>query len=176
MAFSYQTISQLALLLAFALLIMTRGRSGTPSRGYLAALGILAVASLFPHAELLRTHANGQVHLHPSEFYHYHLGTKYFDENGYYGLYEAAVVAEYQLAPTDFHPDETIRLLRKPEFEVRKGDVLRRQAAILDRFSPGRWQEFKDDFAFFHSFDLGNWGNAFRPRSSCPSRPGSTWA
>jgi hypothetical protein len=160
MSFSYQVLSQLVLLSAFALLVMTRGRSGAPGRGYLVALGVVAVASLLPHVELLRSHANGRLHVHPTEFYHYHLGTKYFAENGYYGLYEAAVVAEYQLAPDDFRPDETLRHLRRPEFEARKGDILRRKQVILERFTPERWREFESDFAFFRSFELRSWGNS----------------
>ena len=126
MAFSYQSVLQLGMLLAFALLVMTRGRRGTASPAYLVALACLALAAFAPHTELLRGHRNGHVHVHPTEFYHYYLGTKYFDELGYYGLYQAATVAEYELAPSEFRPEETIRHLRRPAFEMRKGDVLKR--------------------------------------------------
>jgi len=157
---SYKTITELVLLLGFVLLVMARDRNRPPRQGYLVALGVLAFGSLLPHVELLRSHANGQVHVHPTEFYHYYLGTKYFDEFGYYGLYEAAVVAEYEIDQLHFRPEQTIRHLRNPEFEIRKSDVLRRQASIKARFDQTRWREFKSDLAFFRTFNLGVWGRS----------------
>jgi hypothetical protein len=160
MSISLQVVTELVLLLAFAALVLTRLRSGVATRGYLATLGVLALASLIPHVEGVRTHANGRLLVHPTEFFHYYLGTKYFAECGYYGLYEAATMAEYELAPVEFRPEETLRHLRKPAFEIRKGDLIAQRPGIVRRFSPERWQVFKADYAFFRSFDLRHWGTA----------------
>ena len=167
MSISIKVVTEIALLLAFALLVMTRCRHGIATPRYLVVLGCIAIASMITHVEGVRTHPNGRFHIHPTEFYHYYLGTKYFAECGYYGLYEAATIAEHELTPTDFRPDETIRHLRNPAFEVRKGDLLRSRPRIVRHFAPERWQTFKEDFAFFQSFDLRNWGNSAPERDHC---------
>jgi len=160
MTLTFTVVTKLVLLFGFAVLVAARGRKRLPGRGYLVALGVLAFASLLPHAEFIRTLPNGHVHVHPMEFYHYYLGSKYFHELGYYGLYEAAVVAEYEIDRIRFGPEKTIRHLRDPEFEIRMGDVLLRRTVIKRPFSHERWSQFKADLVFFRSFDLDNWATA----------------
>jgi len=159
MSISVAAAVELALLAAFAAAVAWRSRRA-PSRASLALLGCIAAAGLLTHLDGVRAHANGRVHVHPTEFYHYYLGTRYFAECGYYGLYEAATVAEHELDPEGFRPDETLRHLRNPAYELRKADVLARAEEIRARFTPERWQEFRDDVAFLRSFDLRHWGTS----------------
>jgi len=158
MSISVSVAIELALLAAFACVVTVRSRFGRGSRTTSALLGCIAVASLIPHLQGVRLHTNGIFHVHPTEFYHYYLGTKYFPECGYYGLYEAATIAEFELDPEGFRPEETLRHLRNPQFEVRKGELLRKREAIRSRFSAARWREFLDDYAFLQTFDLRSWG------------------
>ena len=57
-------------------------------RTILAALGVVALLSLLSYYDFGRFHGGGRfVHYH--DLYHYYMGSKYFPEVGYEGLYAA---------------------------------------------------------------------------------------
>ena len=136
-------------------------RAGWPRARALAwVLPVLAVLALLAHLDFFRLHqARGPVHYW--EFYHYHLGTKYFAELGYTGLYDATVVADAEDDPAHFNPDLTIRSLVDYR-HVRRREVLARAAAIKAAFSAERWEAFKGDVAVYRTGGRGTIWRASR--------------
>jgi len=113
---------------------------------------------------------------HHSDLYHYYMGAKYFRELGYDGLYRCAAVAQDQLGTVAWKNEATgqrFRLdmsseVRSPEKRIRDlggdnllvpvGDALEHPDRCTSRFSPARWNSFKDDVAFFRIIaDRGYW-------------------
>jgi hypothetical protein len=104
---------------------------------------------------------------HHSDLYHYYMGAKYFPELGYDGLYRCTAVAQDQLGTVAWKHEATgqrFRLdmsseVRRPEKKIRNlggdnllvplGDLLEHPGRCTFRFSPQRWDAFKDDVAFF---------------------------
>lgn len=147
MNFGATTELQGVLALAFvALLLIARGAR---ERWRAPALAVLAVAALYAYSNLLGFHP-GFGAAHPYEFYHYYVGTKYFEELGYTGLYEATVVADHEDDPGGFDPRRKLLDPRSYRHETR-GQVMERAASIRGRFSDARWQDFKADVAFFRA-------------------------
>lgn len=100
----------------------------------------------------------GQFHfgrvIHMWDTYHYYVGAKYFPELGYDRLYHCAIVADAEDARTPAEAKEiderVIRDLRTNVI-VAARDVLKYPGACKQRFTEGRWQEFKGDVRFFRS-------------------------
>jgi hypothetical protein len=104
---------------------------------------------------------------HHSDLYHYYMGAKYFPELGYDGLYRCTAVAQDQLGTVTWKHESTgqrFRLdmsseVRRPEKKIRNlggdnllvplGDLLEHPGRCTFRFSPKRWDAFKEDVAFF---------------------------
>ena len=84
---------------------------------------------------------------HHWEQFHYFLGSKYFPELGYDGLYVASMGAEMQAFPgRPFQPN--LRDLRTNEVV----DTMSLEAhgeEVFRRFEPDRWAAFRSDNAFF---------------------------
>jgi hypothetical protein len=78
---------------------------------------------------------------HRGDTYHYYMGAKYFDEVGYWDLYECTVKA---LGKNRFKNKDTTRNLRTYQM-VNVARVLESGPDCLDRFSPERWEQFKSD-------------------------------
>jgi hypothetical protein len=81
--------------------------------------------------------------IHAWSWYHYYLGAKYFDELGYYGLYEQTLVAQR----ADGGPLAEIRRIRdlrtyQPIIPPGAGELARAPG-----FSDARWHAFKADVA-----------------------------
>jgi hypothetical protein len=138
--------------LAYACLFTRLGRRRVSDRWRLRAIVGLVGIGFVAHLNVLRWEPGEGLaveapipHIH--EIYHYYLGTKYFDELGHRGLYEATVVADFEDTPEAFRPDGTIRNLETNRFEGSRADVLPRAEAIRASFSPERWQAFKRDLA-----------------------------
>lgn len=87
---------------------------------------------------------------HAGEFIAYYLGTKYFAETGYRGLYDAAVAADHEDVPEHFDPKGLVRNLETYGLEYR-GQALARAENARARFSPARWESFKADLAILRS-------------------------
>jgi len=116
-------------------------RLGDGSRGARAGilLTLLGGAGLAAALTNFLTFHSGQV-FHPQEMFHYALGSKYFPELGYDGLYEASLAAQAQASPELPLPG-TVRDLRTNAV-VPATDVLGRRVEAIARFSPSRWKAF----------------------------------
>lgn len=112
---------------------------------------LFALAAIPAHLNFLR-----REHLHTNEFFHYYVGTKYFPEVGYAGLYDAAVVADLEDDPAGHAATQGIRSLTTYAIVPRQS-VWDRQDAITARFTPARWSAFKEDIAFFRAADGPLW-------------------
>ena len=124
-------------------------RSGSEklARLRLAALLILAAAAYASYYQFFQySHVRGFA---TTDNFHYYVGSKYFDELGYFGLYECSLIA---LAEKGLQPDrasgERARDLRSMELGPYSG-IKENGADCPRRFEPERWDAFADDVAFF---------------------------
>jgi hypothetical protein len=76
------------------------------------------------------------------DVYHYLLGPKYYDELGYFGLYECSVLADAE--STKLIGNQSIRDLSHYRF-ISKKTVLA-TSHCKDNFTPERWREFVADY------------------------------
>jgi hypothetical protein len=76
------------------------------------------------------------------EQFHYQLGSKYFPELGYDGLYVASVLAHWETTP-DF-PIQRIRDLRSNRF-ADPASMVAHLREVRSRFSEARWRDFLSD-------------------------------
>jgi hypothetical protein len=133
-------------------IVSARGKEVSAlSRGLLCAAVVLAGAF---HIGLLREYSGAErrlsaprIQLHDT--FHYYMGTKYFDEVGYEGLYLACILADYEDDRRRFIPDAPYRDLRDNQLDGQRADVPPQSAAIKAPFSDARWADFKADLAVF---------------------------
>ena len=119
--------------------------SKTPS---FLAKALLVVAVLFSfgvYHNLGNFRGGGFVHI--ADMFNYYVNTKYFNEVGYFDLYDAVIVADTeqgnQLAGLPFYTD--LRTYQNTHRER----ALQNAGRIRSRFSSERWSAFKEDVAFF---------------------------
>jgi hypothetical protein len=121
--------------------------------GSLAAMAAVSRASFynFFYPQFLDAAENGRTYVHTWDMRVYFPTAKYFDELGFDGLYLASVKAyaddvpgalPHRIANTELRDLQTYDMTR-----VR--DVLDQVHAVKDRFSPERWEEFRQDMAYF---------------------------
>ncbi len=110
-----------------------------------SALVLLAMACAVAYVNFGRFHGRGMVH-HWEQF-HYVLGSKYFPEVGYDGLYVASMAAQLTVEPERQRPTY-LRDLRNNH--VVPTDALSPHGfEVRQRFSDARWQEFLHDHRVF---------------------------
>ncbi len=87
---------------------------------------------------------------HPSETFHYYIGSKYFPELGYTRLYQCTALAD---AAAGRHDEVAARRLRDLETNtlVPAATALADPGACKDHFSPERWRSFLRDVGWFRS-------------------------
>ncbi|HKU37642.1 MAG TPA: hypothetical protein VJR89_05830 [Polyangiales bacterium] len=149
MTFS-NTILWLKVILSAATLVFSYLRWRTGAKPELSSRSklIIGFAVVFSFAVFhnLGTFRGGAF-VNYGEMYHYYLGSKYFEELGYYELYNATIVADAEqgnsFASLPFYTD-----LRTYQNTPRQ-TALRDVARIKGRFSSQRWEAFKADVAFF---------------------------
>ena len=148
----------LRLLLLAGFLVFAVLRPRLSARMAVGLLGLLSAGGLLAYWEVVagwnpiaRTLSLRPPPTHYHEFYHYYLGSKYFREFGYYDLYRATVIADFEEAPERFDPEALARDLESNRIDLRRGDIVRDRERIDVRVSPERWREFKSDVAFFRS-------------------------
>ncbi len=90
---------------------------------------------------------HGWTYVHHWETFHYVLGSKYFPELGYDGLYLASVAAQLASAPEVELPSE-IRNLQNNRIEPVYA-LAEQRAAVQACFSPARWRAFVADNDYF---------------------------
>ncbi|HLV22599.1 MAG TPA: hypothetical protein VKZ49_17025 [Polyangiaceae bacterium] len=98
---------------------------------------------------------------HRHEFFHYYLGSKYFEEIGYTRLYECAAVAETELGRASQVRSRELRDLRvnliKP---IPDTYVFSNPAECKQHFTPERWEAWKKDVDWFYRSSAGTyWEN-----------------
>ncbi len=130
---------------AFLAIAQRREEVGVPAKKagpYLLALAMVAAASYYNWGTF---HGSGYVH--HWETFHYVLGSKYFPELGYDGLYAASVAAEQETHPG--HPPlRHVRDLRTNEI-VERTQLAGEMRRLRERFTDERWEAFKHDNAYF---------------------------
>ena len=117
-----------------------RGRRKAGPLLWITAL--IAVAAYYNFGSF---HSPGYVH-HWEQF-HYHLGSKYFPELGYDGLYAASMVAQEETRP-DLGLQPWVRDLRTNEVEP-VAKILEHGREVKARFTPARWRSFQADHGHF---------------------------
>jgi len=166
---NYETVTRvkiiLAVLLGLFLVVNLRRhtRSGRRPAGrprarwrlrqvFLAGLAILSMANFY-HGGYFHTRyleygwLDRRAFLHLWDLYHYYNGAKYFDELGYYNLYNATIAADAEdggrLAGVT-----RVRDLGSGGF-ISRDQILSRASLYRSRFSPRRWREFTSDVRYF---------------------------
>lgn len=143
-----RTAIAFAALVVFASGLLPRTtRSRRLRRLRVALLLALALASYASYYQFFRL-------VHPDGFaspdnFHYYVGSKYFPELGYFGLYECGITA---LAERGVRvpggPRPRVRDLRS--MKLQPASFARKQGAdCRERFAPERWQAFTRDVGFF---------------------------
>jgi hypothetical protein len=140
-------------LVLVALAGIEASRRAVPRWAALAVQGVAAVVSVVAyfnfgifHGQNFRSTGQPQV-AHESEQFHYQLGSKYFPELGFDGLYAASFAAQQESHPRRRLPN-TFRDLRNNR--ISETEVLRPEMArVAARFSPDRWRQFVADNAYF---------------------------
>src|SRR5215468_4251069 len=118
------------------------GRRQRLERGLCLALAAAAFANF---GDLHHQADRGFVHRW--EHFHYHLGSKYFAELGYDGLYVASIAAQHASHP-QLRVGRRLRDLRTNRSE-RAGDASAHRREVRARFSSERWAAFVADHAAF---------------------------
>jgi poly-gamma-glutamate synthesis protein (capsule biosynthesis protein) len=114
-----------------------------PVNAFLILLAALSVPSYFDFG----TFRYGR-YINPHDVFHYYIGAKYSREISYADLYRCTLLADMEGKKVFKGPN--IRNLDTHGFEPVAG-ALRQGEEIKQRFSPGRWNEFKHDILFFES-------------------------
>jgi hypothetical protein len=157
-------------------------RRGVPRRGaYLTLCGaaVLAMAAWFRFGDFQSIYVDADAAdaasrhrrkierhepLHFHEFFHYYLGSKYFRELGYLGLYDCTVLADSEIARDEQVPTRIGGYVRNLE------DVLtdKSYAAAMDHcrdevrphISDARWASFEHDIRELHRLVPDDWWNS----------------
>lgn len=154
-------------LFAAALLLLELAWEKLGGRGHLRArrgvavlLSALAFGSYFDFGNP-NTRYDEYVHRH--EFFHYYLGSKYFEELGYKRIYECTAAAEMELGRGAAVRSREMRDLRVNL--IKKNSEPDVQAHIEEcrqifAQNPQRWNDFKQDVDWFYRFSAGSyWDN-----------------
>jgi hypothetical protein len=87
---------------------------------------------------------------HPSETYHYYVGSKYFSELGYDRLYLCTAVADAEAGRRAEVEGRYLRDLERNELVTTEA-ALAHPEACRAHLSPERWQAFRRDITWFHN-------------------------
>lgn len=159
----------LCLLGLCAMLWRLRRPGGLGARQAGTPLVILALVCAAAYFNFGRFHGRGGVH-HWEQF-HYALGSKYFPELGYDGLYVASLAAQLTSQPNR-PPPALLRDLRTNQ--VAEIDALSRHGyEVRQRFSERRWAEFMRDHAVF--LDANDEVYLAKIRTDHGYNPSPTW-
>jgi hypothetical protein len=134
--------------------LAVRGRMGLSRRIALLVLGAAAAGSVTAYVDFFKFHGDGNsVHYH--DVAHYYLGSKYFPELGYTGLYTGMLRAEAEVFDNHFASKEARDLVTNRIVSV--VPLLQRSETVKAAFSPARWEDFKRDVAFFRTTMQGRY-------------------
>jgi hypothetical protein len=160
-----RVVLALAGLALFTSGVLRRRRGESEPNGSLRRLllGAVAVAAFAANFNLFVWTG-----LHRHELYHYYLGSKYFPELGYFGLYVCSV----QAAEDDGFASARLRELTDLRTKQRKlaPDVLADARPCRSDFTPERWSAFRTDVGAFRAW-MGDplWIGVLRDHGYNPS-------
>jgi len=125
-------------------------------RGVCVALTAL---SFLVYYDFFNPNTRYQNYYHRHEFYHYYLGSKYFDEIGYHRLYTCTAIAEVEAGRRREIERAEIRDLGGSNLAVpmRETFVLSEPDRCKRHFTGERWQAFKADVEWFHASARGEY-------------------
>ena len=152
-------ISQVIILAFFILFLLLKKKSSTLNKHQLSILIIFSLLAISTYFNLFQFHA-GNRYIHTSDFYHYYIGTKYFNELGYFGLYNATVVADIEDDREGYNPDAKVRYLKDHSLSVCRSYLFEHNEEVKKNFSEERWAEFKKDISAFRNIDIEVWRKA----------------
>lgn len=109
-------------------------------------LAVLAAFSLLVYFNFFALHGK-RTWIHYHDVAHYHLGTEYFDELSYPHLYTAMLRAEAEVYDNRFKTLEARDLATNELVDI--VSLLQRSDPVKAAFSPERWEDFKQDVAFY---------------------------
>jgi hypothetical protein len=139
-------ITLLGLLIFGCGVLYARGLSARAARTRLAAIGALGVIAFASYYQFFALVGPGG--FATTDNYHYYVGSKYFDELGYYGLYECSLQVLHERGVTSPTPNLKARDLHTMNV-LPDGWVRAKGRDCPRRFGPERWRAFGDDVAFF---------------------------
>lgn len=151
---NWTRIALLLALIGFLILVYRRQASQLTRPLGCFGLSILVLAVLsFPNFGFFHRPHFGAVH--SWDAFHYFMGSKYFAELGYEGLYEATLVSglEHKVFGDITH----IRSLRT--YEPEDAQTIDR-SIVKSRFSEERWRAFATDLSYFVR-EIGPWEKLF---------------
>ncbi|MBI3541035.1 MAG: hypothetical protein HY073_02720 [Deltaproteobacteria bacterium] len=135
-------------------------KMGRPKDYRFFRMTLLGIVALFSYASYYNFfHWHFENSIHTWEVYHYYMGSKYFPELGYPGLYECTTLADSE--------DGLAAQLQGRRIRDHRSNTLRPANYILENpdlckhnFSAWRWNEFKKDLSWFRGvMDLNRWTN-----------------
>lgn len=157
-------------LLALGLVAFRHLRPGGLKREHAGQLlGIMAVVAVAAYTNFGQFHGVGLIH-HWEQF-HYFLGSKYFPEVGYDGIYSASLAAERELE-LGHRVQSHMRDLRTNEV-VPVGALVNHMAEVKSRFTDQRWAAFKRDVRYF--LENNNYNYLSNIRRDHGYNPTPTW-
>ena len=88
--------------------------------------------------------------VHYWDTFHYYVGSKYFEENGYERLYQCVLAADYEDRGADDLKKRKIRdLIDNRLHYLTEDDALAYRETCAEHFTPERWEAFKQDARTF---------------------------
>lgn len=127
--------------------ILRKREAGLAAKTKKFAYAALAAFGAFAWINFGFFHTDGTP-LHLWDQYHYFIGSKYYPELGYDGIYVATLAAREEGVP-GFEAPARARDIRTNEPRP-YADLKPHQAEVRARFSDARWADFKKDVCSFH--------------------------
>ncbi len=118
------------------------------TRGLAVVFTVLAFGTYF---DFFNPNTRYDQYYHRHEFFHYYLGSKYFEELGYGRLYECSAVAEVELGHRAEMANREIRDLARDNLirPVVDTEVLKNPDHCKQHFTDEDWAAFKQDVGWF---------------------------
>ena len=125
---------------------------------------ILGILLLLPNRLIRRS-------LHTWNVYHYVIGTKYFEELGYFDIYRATLLASSEGEPIFPGVSRTRDLRTYQKKTVTAVVAEAKEDRLRERFTAERWREFKKDLGIIRSQrpDPKYWRGPLRDRGFNPT-------
>lgn len=145
------------LLFLYGLYLKQKKKNHLHKRARMAIWVLLALLAYASYYNFFHWHFENDIHTW--EVYHYYMGSKYFPELGYEGLYECTSLADSEDGFRDRVLKRKIRDHRTNEIRPATY-ILENPNLCKERFSVSRWADFKKDLVWFrNSMGKDRWDN-----------------